>query len=571
MKRVAIFAAILVVVTTTVTLGTTDSRAAEGAWSILPVHPAAVEQPTVRGRTIHTLEGFDGRLYPGFGDYNANTGPISVTAWDPVQADWIPEGVIGAEEVNVFKRVGDSLVAPIVDARGGVEGPEYAIRSAGVWTDREAAGGHLSHVFDFASSKTGRGFFLVGSDARAAFGTIGSASACGGPAGMALVGASELDGEWSCQLPTHLGALGHGYGLVEARGRLWYPDEARAASWVFEGSGWSPSPLSLGGPNIAYRDEAVGEEAVYLANPVLSRYDFPQTTGTLMRFDGLSNAMPIISGVVDLARGRDDSGREVVYALRRLPDGTLEFGEVDLDRIGPDDYVRIGDVPADGWSIGFLSGVVYIGAREASVYRWEGMLPGIAPALASVQFTEESARSGQYSDVVALEARLVDDEGNGITQAPLRFELHAKGSSDIFEGITNENGVARVDVELRSAPGFAEVEVSYSGNADKYSRSSTSCQFIIEKEDTRLEISLSDSQARRSMKVRLSDPDSDAAIAGRIVVFSIDGQRVGEATTDGNGKAVLDAPARYRGGHHDYAASFAGDDFYLPSDASKAT
>lgn len=44
-------------------------------WLLLGTHPQAASQPTAIGQRILDLELLKGRLYAGFGDYGANTGP----------------------------------------------------------------------------------------------------------------------------------------------------------------------------------------------------------------------------------------------------------------------------------------------------------------------------------------------------------------------------------------------------------------------------------------------------------------------------------------------------------------
>ncbi|MFQ5460923.1 MAG: hypothetical protein ACE5EL_09030, partial [Anaerolineae bacterium] len=53
------------------------------AFEALPNHPHAVSQPTGRGRRIGALNWWRGRLYSGYGDYGANTGPIFISPFDP--------------------------------------------------------------------------------------------------------------------------------------------------------------------------------------------------------------------------------------------------------------------------------------------------------------------------------------------------------------------------------------------------------------------------------------------------------------------------------------------------------
>src|SRR5262245_42593225 len=50
---------------------------------LLGTPPHAARQPTPRGRTLHATKGWMGRLYFGYGDIEANTGPIEISSYDP--------------------------------------------------------------------------------------------------------------------------------------------------------------------------------------------------------------------------------------------------------------------------------------------------------------------------------------------------------------------------------------------------------------------------------------------------------------------------------------------------------
>src|SRR5688572_31689862 len=46
-------------------------------------HPGATAQNTNTGKQIATLFPWNGKLFAGYGDYGANTGPIDIYAFDP--------------------------------------------------------------------------------------------------------------------------------------------------------------------------------------------------------------------------------------------------------------------------------------------------------------------------------------------------------------------------------------------------------------------------------------------------------------------------------------------------------
>jgi len=49
----------------------------------LDKNPFAAAQPTPVGRYLHTLHGWRGELYMGYGDYDENTGPAPSSAFPP--------------------------------------------------------------------------------------------------------------------------------------------------------------------------------------------------------------------------------------------------------------------------------------------------------------------------------------------------------------------------------------------------------------------------------------------------------------------------------------------------------
>ena len=77
--------------------------------------------------------------------------------------------------------------------------------------------------------------------------------------------------------------------------------------------------------------------------------------------------------------------------------------------------------------------------------------------------------------------------------------------------------------------------------------------------------------SKATLVATLTDEDSGDGIAGAPVSFFADGVEIGEVQTDDLGSAELRLPARYRGGHHDYAGRFGGDTYYLGSEATAST
>jgi hypothetical protein len=55
---------------------------------MLGMHPHAIQQTTDVGKNLVDVRGWHGRLYFGYGDLAANTGPIEISSYDPVHKSW---------------------------------------------------------------------------------------------------------------------------------------------------------------------------------------------------------------------------------------------------------------------------------------------------------------------------------------------------------------------------------------------------------------------------------------------------------------------------------------------------
>lgn len=200
------------------------------------------------GRVIRRLTVFDGRLYPSYGDYGANTGPVDMVSLDlaDVAAGWTSEITLQSEQTFMLRTLNDTLIAPFVDPQGGIGSPQNG------QVARKPAGGSFSvltnvtpvpvHVWDTAV--TGDGWWLFGS------------SEVDGPTGTATIWRSTDDGAtWTASLnvasgtPTWDESASAGarfYGVQQyadgtlIAGLLGAPDpESRVYRWAAGGSSWA--------------------------------------------------------------------------------------------------------------------------------------------------------------------------------------------------------------------------------------------------------------------------------------------------------------------------------------------
>lgn len=245
------------------------------------------------------------------------------------------------------------------------------------------------------------------------------------------------------------------------------------------------------------------------------------------------------------------------------------------------EHIEIPDGPAKrswaGFTYGGEVGGAFLFGGVARGYRSDTWLLGRAPSPSpspslspqpedtTLALTDRSANSGQYSDETSFEARLTNSDGDPISDAEVVFELAGAGSSRSFAVDTDQNGIARVTPTLEETPGTYQLTVRYAGDDDLVGSADTST-YIVEKEDTDLELRVEGSGNKRALTAHLMDRDTPSAgIEGRTVHFYADGELIGSATTDGNGVATVNVPPRYRGGKRDFEARFTGDDHYRSS------
>lgn len=140
-------------------------------WTLLGVHPQAAAQPTSLGRRIIELEIFENALYAGFGDYNANTGPISINPFDLDSRMFL--GVrhnAYTHQIAVYRPAPWGLVAPNIDPLQDVPLDPLDPNGGFSWTDNggltwnQSPIGPSYHVYDVAMQSSS-GQWAVGAAA----------------------------------------------------------------------------------------------------------------------------------------------------------------------------------------------------------------------------------------------------------------------------------------------------------------------------------------------------------------------------------------------------------------------
>lgn len=98
------------------------------------------------GRSIWDLEEHDGRVFLGYGDGTANTGPTDILAFDPRAGAFHVEATFDEEAVMAFRRFGDRLFVPGIDPLGAADDGALYVRERGAWRTVKIPA--AVHVFD---------------------------------------------------------------------------------------------------------------------------------------------------------------------------------------------------------------------------------------------------------------------------------------------------------------------------------------------------------------------------------------------------------------------------------------
>lgn len=192
----------------------------------------------------------------------------------------------------------------------------------------------------------------------------------------------------------------------------------------------------------------------------------------------------------------------------------------------------------------------------------------VGPSPTTISFTDASASSGQFSDSATLQASLVDDAGLPLVAREVTFELAGSDTLDTITAMTDENGIASVDVELRGTPETRVVSVSYAGEENVYLPAEAGAEFVVLKEDSVTTLTVEGRGSRLTLVARVVDGDDETSgVAREIVEFFADGASIGIARTDSDGYATFTPPRRIQAGHHDFEAVFEETDHHLSSRA----
>lgn len=317
-------------------------RAQEARFELVGVHPQAVEQRTDIGKRLVALFPWRGRLYAGYGDYTANTGPIAISPFDPATGAFEPAWVSDTEAIHNYRPIRDRLYAPATDPRSRAD---YAAGEP--WADYEPL--TVTHAYDMATLD-GTDLWLVGSQGSSAAAWRSLDDGATFARVQSTPAVSGIEGDF---------ARYYFAGVYADRLYLQaydYAGGAHPGSRVFDGSTWSDGPDLLGARGMGWRPVPFAGRMVYLSWA---------TRGVLQAFDGTVVRHPLDMASEDIAV---DGDRLYAIAVRyRWPAARV---------VRTDDLVTWevldADLPEDATSLAAVDGTFYVGGAAARLYRLAG-------------------------------------------------------------------------------------------------------------------------------------------------------------------------------------------------------
>jgi hypothetical protein len=205
-----------------------------GTWSYAGTNPDATNQSTTSGKMLVALQGWNGKLYSGFGDWTSNTGPIQLNEFNPTNHAFTPRLLVTTEAIQNFRIVNGRLLIPWIDPKSGEANGGMGVGDSGrAW--KQPNNLLMVHCFDVVTY-TGTDLWLVGS---------GNATT-NGPEGAKAYRSFDNGATWTDVKSDNAGGgyWDRFYWLGVLNGKLYIQnsESAPSSSLVFDGTTWTNGP-----------------------------------------------------------------------------------------------------------------------------------------------------------------------------------------------------------------------------------------------------------------------------------------------------------------------------------------
>lgn len=133
------------------------------SFSDLGTHPQAAAQSTAAGNKLNTLSVFDGKVLAAYGDYDTNTGPITINPFDIASSTFDGSALsVASEQLDNWKVIDNKLYTTTIDPScSNTCAAGYAVYTPGSgWEMKTPVS--AEHIFDI-ETLTGTDIWLFGS------------------------------------------------------------------------------------------------------------------------------------------------------------------------------------------------------------------------------------------------------------------------------------------------------------------------------------------------------------------------------------------------------------------------
>jgi hypothetical protein len=315
------------------------SAIAAGRFVPVATHPQASLQPTATGKILDTLQTWNGKIYSGYGDYTANTGPIALTPFDGNAFASAPELNADTEAISTFRVINGRLYAPSTDPQASSDFAVGTSIGGGVsWSNPTVV--RSTHAFDVVTL-TGSDLWIVGSDG---YDAAAWRSLDGGTSWSEVLTVPQISGIFDDFARFYGAGVYQGKLYVQAKD---YYGAVHPTSKVFDGTSWSDGP-NLGTFNHA---QAFAGKLVYHGG-----LHAGWSANYLKAFDGAGSRIVLSSLVYDYT-----IDAPTLYALGN--DGWIRKSQ---DLVS---WSKVARAPSTARSITVLNRSIYVGGTDSRLYR----------------------------------------------------------------------------------------------------------------------------------------------------------------------------------------------------------
>jgi hypothetical protein len=197
------------------------------------------------------------------------------------------------------------------------------------------------------------------------------------------------------------------------------------------------------------------------------------------------------------------------------------------------------------------------------------------PPVANGTTLTVSSGTGDFADLTAVSAMLTSS-GGPVSGKTVTFTLNG---AETCSGTTDATGAATCLITPGESAGTYSLAGSFAGDATNLGSNGTA-SFKVTHEETALayngpQTAINGQPFTLSGQLTTDDPTLDTALAGKTVTFTLgtaSGAQTCSATTDSTGSATCSIPSVSQpiASSVPIAASFAGDDFYVPATATSS-